>query len=131
MAILFVSVIFIRGGQVLYLAHIWGLRIELGKSLRLDFFSQRGGCNIEGVGSRVVPRGRHWDPNPNPTNLGLGFGLGSIFQNFGIWTGIDFSKFWDWDRFFKLLGLGLGLGLQIKDKIPRNPKNPKKSQRSL
>ena len=79
---------------------------------------------ISSLKEGVVPRGRHWDPNPNPTNSGLGFGLGSIFQNFGIGTGIDFSKFWDWDwhRFFKILGLGLGLGLQIQDKIPRNPK---------
>ena len=88
------------------------------------------------------PKGRHWDPNPMGSQsqsqiLGLGLGLGSIFQNFGIGIGIgiDFSKFWDWDwdwdRFFKILGLGLGLGLQIQDKIPRNPKNPKKSQRSL
>ena len=53
----------------------------------------------------IIPsRGRHWDPNPNPKFLGVG--LGSIFQNFGIGTGIDFSKFWDWDwdRFFKILG---------------------------
>ena len=35
-----------------------------------------------------LPRGRHWDPSPNPKFLKLG----SIFQNFGIRTGIDFSK---------------------------------------
>ena len=37
------------------------------------------------------------------------FGLGSesIFQKFGIWIWIDFSKVWDRDRirFFKSLGL--------------------------
>ena len=77
--------------------------------------------------SAPLTRGRHWDPSPNPKVLGLG----SIFQNFGIGIGfgIDFSEFWDWDRFSK--SLGSGLGLQIQDKNPRNPNNPKKSQRSL
>ena len=61
-------------------------------------------------------------------SVGQGSALGSqfqsIFQDFGIGTEIDFSKFlnWDWHRFFKILGFGLGLGLQIQDKIPRNPK---------
>ena len=52
-------------------------------------------------------------------------------QIFGIkiGIGIDFSDFldWDWDRFFKILGLGSES--RIQDKIPRTLRNPKKSQR--
>ena len=37
--------------------------------------------------------------------MGLNHGIPVVIPNF-----------WDWDRFFK--SLGLGLGLQIQDKIP-------------
>ena len=36
----------------------------------------------------------------------LGLGLNS--ENFGIGTGIEFEKFWDWDSYFLNVGLGLG-----------------------
>lgn len=42
-------------------------------------------------------------------------GLRSIFQNFEIGIGIEFCKFCDWDRCYKILRSGLGLGLNTEN----------------
>ena len=73
--------------------------MEFGKSLRLDFFSQRGGC---------------------PQGSALGSQSQSHKFGIGIWIGIDFSEFWDKDRFFKILESGsifqnFGIGINFQN----------------
>ena len=80
----------------------------------------------------IFTRGQNWDSNPLKSIFPiLGLGSGSIFQNFRIKIGIDFSKFWnlDWNRFFKILELG-SIFQNFGIEIIKPGHNPKKSQES-